>query len=81
MPRLVAFWGSGDAESEIEVTDTDWIAIRAGETRTFTSDAAYEGETFEVVWRFDKRLVTIDCEDGRQCVVGGPLEELLAMDD
>lgn len=74
--EITAVWGCGDAESTISVSRDQWNAIKSGERHDVASFSVYEGETFAAVWHFMNGEVTIDGEDGRQCVVGLPFSEL-----
>ena len=75
--ELTAYWGNDDADSTIKLSAKKWNEIRAG--AQFEKDAwsNYEGQRFRVVWLFGSGQVTIDGEDGMQCVVGLPVEELI----
>ncbi len=74
--QITARWGNGDAESTISITAEQWQVIQDGGNHVAYSESWYEGESEEVVWSFADGLVTIDGEDGRQCLIDVPLAEL-----
>lgn len=72
---LRAFWGNGDADSEIRMPLSTWKKILDGMECEKGGYAWYEGRRFHVTWRFNKPhgqknsgTVTIDADDGGQCV-------------
>lgn len=62
--------------SSIVLTSAEWLSIQQGESYVDDSASSYEGEEESVTWNFCDRLLTIDGEDGRQCLVDFPIEEL-----
>lgn len=78
--KLTAVWGNDDAESSVLVSHRQWTAIRTGADETVEALSFYEGRRYKVVWRFANCQVSIDGEDGMQCVVCLPVGELIATD-
>ena len=78
--QLTAVWGNDDAESKVLVSRRRWTAIQSGAEHTVDASSFYEGKRHKVVWRFANRQVSIDGEDGMECVVGLPVGELIATD-
>jgi hypothetical protein len=78
--QLTAVWGNDDAQSSVLVSRRRWTAIQNGAEYTVNSSSSYEGKRYKVVWRFADRQVSIDGEDGMECVVGLPLSELVSTD-
>lgn len=74
--ELTAFWGNDDADSTIKISAKKWEQIKAGAQFQKTVKSYYEGQKYDVTWSFLNRAVSIDGEDGRQCVVNLPIEEL-----
>lgn len=75
--ELTAYWGNDDAESTIKVSPRRWEAIQEGANYETSAWGWYEGRRFSVDWRFAGGNVSIDGEDGRQCVVEIPISELI----
>jgi hypothetical protein len=67
--ELRAYWGNDDAESTIKLSRRKWSAILEGENYTKSTWSWYEGKRYPVTWCFSNGLVSIDGEDGRQCIV------------
>ena len=74
---LTAYWGNGDADSTINISATKWEQIKAGAQFKKTAKSYYEGQGYDVTWSFANGVVSIDGEDGMQCVVDLPVEELI----
>ena len=75
--QLTAYWGKGDADSTINVSVEAWEKIKAGARVLVTSKSYYDGEASDVIWSFLDGTVSIDGEDGMQCVAGLPVENLV----
>jgi hypothetical protein len=77
--ELTAWWGNDDVDASVQVTQTEWEAIKNG--GQFSAECTYclEGEEYTAYWSFDNGHVTIDGDDGLQCVVGMPIEQLDAI--
>ena len=75
--ELTAYWGTDDADSSIKVSAKKWEQIKAGAQYQKTAKSYYEGQSYDVTWSFLDGTVSIDGEDGMQCVAGLPLEELI----
>ena len=73
---VTAYWGNDDAESSISLSLDQWRSIQEGGVHAAHSESWYEGQCEEVIWSFANGLVTIDGEDGRQCIINTPLSEL-----
>jgi len=74
--ELTAYWGNGDAESSIKISRRRWAAIQSGAKYITSGSSYYEGEREKVVWSFDEGDVSIDGQDGRQCIVEKPVNSL-----
>lgn len=74
--RLTAAWGNGEVESAIKVSRRRWQAIQAGAVYAAASWSWYEGRRFRVLWAFSGGQVSVDGEDGRQCILGLPVSKL-----
>ena len=73
---ITASWGNDDAESTISLTPEQWQSIQDGGEYFEYAESWYEGKREEVTWSFKNGLVTIDGEDGLQCLVDSPINEL-----
>ena len=73
---ITAAWGNDDAESTIVIARKTWEAIKAGCDHAQSGESWYEGSSEQVTWWFEGCQVSIDGEDGRQCVVDMPLNNL-----
>ena len=76
--ELRALWGNDDAESTIKVSRRRWESIRAGAAYVTSAWSWYEGKRYPVSWSFSNGKVSIDGEDGRQCIVEEPVDYLMA---
>ena len=74
--QLTALWGNDDAESSIRISRRRWSAIQNGGAYEVTASSTYEGKRHQVVWRFTHSQVSIDGDDGMQCVVDLPVTDL-----
>lgn len=75
--ELTALWGNDDAESTIKISCSQWKKIQAGGKYEMSAWGWYEGSRFPVAWKFADETVTIDGEDGMQCVLGLSVSELI----
>ncbi len=82
---LRAFWGNGDAESEIRLPLSKWKKILGGLEYEKGGYSWYEGRRYHVVWRFNmpyrqgtKGTFSIDGEEGMQCIVDANLSDIYA---
>ncbi len=75
--ELTAFWGNDDAESTTKVSRRRWKEIQDGAEYSTVAWSWYEGRRSSVLWRFAGGEVSIDGEDGMQCVVDLPVGELI----
>ena len=74
--ELSAIWGNGDVGSSIRISRRRWKAIQEGAKHTAISTSYYEGTRFTNFWTFASAKVNIDGEDGMECVVDLPVDEL-----
>ena len=75
--QLTALWGNDDAESSIRISRRRWSAIQNGGAYEVSASSRYEGNRYPVVWRFARGQVSIDGEDGMECVVDLPVTNLI----
>ena len=75
--EITACWGSDDAESTTRISRRRWKAIQEGAEYETTADGWYEGSRVSVTWSFADGKVSIDGNDGMQCVVDLPISELI----
>ena len=76
--QLTAYWCDGDAESVIKVSRRRWQSLKDGAEYCTSASSWYEGERSSVVWSFANGEVSIDGDDGMQCVLEQPVSELIA---
>lgn len=74
--EVTAYWGNDDAESTIKLSRRRWNAILNCNEYTMSAWSWYEGKRYPVTWSFSNGSVTIDGEDGMQCVVDRPVSAL-----
>lgn len=75
--ELTAVWGNDDAESSIKVSRRRWKEIQEGGEYTTSAWSWYEGRRFSVAWHFADGQLSIHGEDGMECVIDEPIEELI----
>ena len=75
---LTVYWGNADVDSTIKVSRRRWKAIREGAKFVTSSWSWYEGHRDSVTWVFENGLVSIHGDDGMECVIDLPVEELIA---
>lgn len=75
---LTAYWGNDDAESTIKISRRRWKTILDGAEYKATAWSWYEGRRYPVAWHFANGTVSIDGEDGMQCVGNEPASSLIA---
>lgn len=78
--ELTAYWGNDDAESTIKVSRRRWEAIQKGSEYKTSAWGWYEGRRFSVSWCFVRGEVSIDGDDGSQCVVKNSVSDLIVND-
>ena len=76
--ELLALWGNDDAESRIRISRRRWSAMQSGEAYEVSATSTYEGKRYPVVWRFAQSQVSIDGENGMECVVDLPVTSLIS---
>lgn len=74
---ITAVWGNGDAESTIKLSAQIWQEILKGAEHYETGASWYEGEPGLVSWTFRNGLVSIDGEDGMQCLIDASITGLI----
>ena len=75
--KLTAYWGNGDAGSTIQITPQQWNVIKSRGGFQKSASSFYEREIDEVTWLFSNSRVSIDGNDGMQCIVDLPVDELI----
>jgi hypothetical protein len=75
--QLTAVWGNDDADSTIKVSRRRWKDIQNGAEYDTFGWSWYEGERSLVSWHFADGKVSIDGDDGMECVVDDPVSELI----
>ena len=75
--QLNALWGNDDAESHIRISRRRWSDIQKGAAYEVCTTSTYEGKRHPVTWRFAHGKVSIDGDDGMECVVNLPVTELI----
>lgn len=75
--ELTAYWGNSDANCTIKVSAKKWEQIKAGAQFQKKAKSYYEGQSYDVAWSFSDGVVSIDGEDGMQCVADLPVEVLI----
>ena len=75
--RLTALWGNDDAESTIKISRRRWQAIRQGAEYVKSTWSWHEGTRYPVTWSFANGAVSVDGEDGMQCLLDVPVDELM----
>ena len=76
--ELTAVWGNDDAESTIKVSRRRWKQIQDGADYDTSAWSWYEGRRYSVVWHFSEGEVSVYGEDGMDCVIDLPVEDLMA---
>ena len=75
--QLTALWGNDDAESSIRISRRRWNAIQNGAAEEVDATSTYEGKKSPVVWRFADGRVSIEGDDGMECIVDLPVTDLI----
>lgn len=75
--KLTAYWGNGDAESTIKISPKRWKQIQEGAEDQSSAWGYYEGSRFSVYWRFTGGKVSINGDDGMECVLSLPVSDLI----
>jgi hypothetical protein len=75
--EVTAYWGNDDAESSIKLSRRRWNAILNGDEYTKSTWSWYEGKRSPVTWSFLNGSVSLDGEDGMQCVLERPACDLI----
>lgn len=73
---VTAVWGNGDAESEIKISRQRWRKIQQGEAYIRSGWGYYECSRSPVTWSFVNGLVSIEDNDGMECIVEESLDSL-----
>lgn len=74
---LTAYWGNDDADSTIRMSRRRWAAIQAGAEYWADATSWYEGKRSYIGWTFANGNFSISGEDGMDCIVDEPVEELI----
>jgi hypothetical protein len=75
--ELTVFWGNDDAESIITLSHVEWKRIKEGAKDEISASSWYEGEEYDVVWRFSNAKLTVYGDGGAEHVCELPVEELI----
>jgi len=75
--ELTAVWGNDDADSAIKVSRSRWQKIQSGAEYETSAWSWYEGKRYSVNWHFAEGEVSVYGENGMECVVELPVEELI----
>jgi hypothetical protein len=75
--ELTAIWGNDDADSTIKVSRSRWHKIQSGAEYETSAWSWYEGKRHSASWHFNEGEVSVCGEDGAECVVGLPVDELV----
>ena len=75
--ELTAVWGNDDVDSTIKVSRRRWQQIQDGAEYSHSVCYCYEGERYSAYWHFAEGKVSIGSDDGMECVVDAPVNELL----
>lgn len=81
--ELTAVWGNDDADSTIKVSQRRWKQVQEGAEYKTSAWGWYEGSKYRTAWRFSGGKVSVWMVgggdfDGMECVIGLPVEELIA---
>lgn len=84
MVSLSAWWGNGDVGSDIVIPLSKWEEILEGLEYETNGDSWYEGECFNVTWRFNKEygrsskgnFTIYDGNNGRDCIRDQPISNI-----
>lgn len=74
--QIYTCWGNGDACSIIKMSRHRWNAILNGAKYEKSTYSYYEGVRYLVTWEFEASKVSIYGEDGMECLLEHPVEEL-----
>ena len=75
--QLTAVWGNDDAESSITISQRRWKNIQEGAEYDTVGPFHYEGESGSVGWRFSGGLLSIFGDEGRECLLDHPVNDLI----
>ena len=75
--QLTAVWGNDDVDSTIRISRRRWKNIQEGAEYATSATYYYEGQRGSVSWRFSGRLLSISGDEGRECLVDHPVEDLI----
>ncbi|WP_395715813.1 hypothetical protein [Prosthecobacter sp.] len=79
--KLTTYWGNDDAESTIKVSRSRWKVITEGGAYETTAWGWYEGGRFSVSWQFQNGSFSVLADDGLECIIDCPIEELIVQTD
>lgn len=66
------------ADSTIKISRRRWNEIQGGAEYATSAWSCYEGKRQAVTWHFSDGEVSVEGEDGMQCVVDLPISQLIA---
>lgn len=75
--QLTAVWGNGDADSTIRISRRRWKNIQEGAEYDTGAASYYEGGRGSVGWRFSGGLLSIFGDEGRECLLDHPVNDLI----
>ena len=75
--ELTALWGNDDVDSTIRISRRRWKNIQEGAEYATSATYYYEGGRGSVFWRFSGGLLSISGDEGRECLVDHPVEDLI----
>jgi len=75
--ELTAVWGNDDVDSTIRISRRRWKNIQEGAEYATSSTSYYEGLRSCVSWSFSRGLLSIYGDEGRECLVDHPVEDLI----
>jgi len=79
--QLDAYWGNGDVESSLKISSRVWKRVQDGGESTARAWGWYEGKRFSAEWSFANGAVSIDGEDGAECIVDFPIADIVSLPD
>ena len=75
--QLTAVWGNDDVDSTIRISRRRWKNIQEGAEYATSATYYYEGGRGSVFWRFSGGLLSIYGDEGRECLLDPPVNDLI----
>ena len=75
--QLIAVWAGGASDSTIRISRRRWKNIQEGAEYATSATSYYEGLRSCVSWSFSRGLLSISGDEGRECLVDHPVEDLI----